>query len=549
MSESTFNSNVLAFTGAVPDLNGSPHATDWQTPEQKRMAAYWKHYRCETYDELEHDWNGAPESAQEIAGAVVRGQAVPPGFYAVGEDISLKHRRPDAPYYLARAVVPKFTGLLFSAKRHPQIVCDDQKTEQWLNAFAEQTRLWTHAIRLRNYGGGMGAVGLGFKFVKAVPYIEIHDARFSTPTWVDRTSCTVACLDKREQYSVRVFVKGKPEERWFWTRRLIDEEYDTLWEKVPVSSDGQEPDWDSYKCTRVHHGFGFCPVVWIANDPIDEGTQGDPDCYGIFQLMVKMDALLSQAAKGTLGSCDPTLGIASNAEFDEIKKGSSNALQVEQGGEMEYIEMTGAGIERAQKLVDDLEAKALTIVRCNLDRHAKAAASRSVEEVEYQYASMIERADVFREQYGERGIKLLLEMVLKVARMYDIPRTVELPNGETDVQRRVIKVPKLRVQEGETWRYVERELGEGEVINLKWPSYFTPGLTEITKAVEAAGAAARTYRVVDMRNAVEFLAPYLGIEDVGATLEIVNKDPPLILGGKGLDAVTRDLIQPGPFGK
>lgn len=548
MSDSVYNSNVARFLQVVPDHAGGARCSDWQTAEQKRMDAYWRHYRCETYVDCQHGWDGKPEDNPEYNSAVVRGQAIPSGFYSVDADMPLKSRRPDVPYYLARAIVPKFTGLIFSAKRHPKIVCDDPETEGWLNAFAEQTRLWAHAIQLRNFGGGMGAVGLGFKFANGVPYVEVHDARYAKPSWQDRVSCVVSELDKRQQYSVLVRVKNKSEERWFWTRRLIDAECDTTWAKVPVADDGSEPNWDAYDCTRVQHGFGFCPVVWIANDPIDEGTQGDPDCFGIFEIMRKMDALLSQAAKGTLASCDPTLAISSDAEFDGVRKGSDQAIQIEKGGAINYVEMSGAGIDRAQKMVDDLEGKALTVARCNLDRNVRNTSSRSVEEVEHQYSSMIERADIFREQYGERGIKVMLDMVLKVARLYAQAKVVENPDGAVRIVRQRIKVPKLKIAVGDSWEYVEREVGRGEEVTLKWPPYYTPGLGEITQAVQAAGNALASFRIVDLKNAVEFVAPYLGIESVEDTVESIKRETPLVGGpADALGELTNGLVQPRPM--
>lgn len=526
----------------VADGHGGSQRTEWQTKAQRRMAYFWRFYRCESYSDRQYDWDGYAIQESDEVSDIARANAVPPGFYeATGATEPLKLRKPSTPYYITRAIVSKFTGLLFSAKRHPKVVCDDPDTEAWLEAFIEQTRLWAHAVRMRNMGGGMGAVGLGFKFVAGKPYIEVHDARTSLPDWEDRVAGVLRALDKRTQYSVKVEEEeiqgGKrvrvEKEKWFWARRLISKTKDQIWQKVPVNEDGTEPDWDSYQCESVDHNFGFCPVVWIVNDPVDEGTEGDPDCFGAFELIEDIDVLLSQASRGVKASCDPTLVVSSEAEFQDLRVGSNNALQVERGGTASYLELDGTSSKAARELADDLEERVLTIVRCYLDRNEGGPAKTALE-VEHIYSAMTERADVFREQYGERGIKTLLSMVLQVARTFQTPLPgIDPVSGLPSVNVKKIILPKKRVQLADgTWVYQERSVGTGENIHLRWPDYFTPSLASINQAVQAAGNAYATFRVVDQRNAVEFLSPYLGIENVSAALEAIQAEAPsLLLGG------------------
>lgn len=522
----------------VPDTAGAPGPTDWQTAEQKQMDRWWGYFRCTNYDDRAIDWNGYPDNGDEANDALARAGFIPAGFYDARKEMPLKFRKPLVPYFLARAIVPKFTGLLFSAKRHPQITCEDKITQAWLNDFAKATRLWAQMVRIRNMGGGMGAVGVGLKFVRGRPYLEAHDARYVEVQWEDPATGIVASIDSRSQYSVEVEVVERKhsgvvrriEQRWFWRRRFIDDQVDCVWDKVPVTD--SEPEWDQFRHEKVEHGFGFCPVVWILNDPTEDETRGDPDCYGVYQMIEAIDMLLSQGARGTISNCDPTLGIASDADFDDLEKGSGKALQVEKGGHVGYVEMEGAGIDRAQKLADDLEKRVQTIARCYLERNDNNAV-RTAHEVERDYSSMTERADVFREQYGECGVKRILEMALRIARLFEKAIVSEDEYGTPQIIRRTIVLPSATLP------------GAGVDISLKWPDYFTPSLDTVSKAVNAAGAALATYSITDLHNAVEFVAPYLNIEDVDATVEKLEKQGPPggALAGPSLDQLTNTMFE------
>jgi len=539
--------STRAFIENVPDLSGSEEP-EKLTMRQKRLLKYWHYYRCSLYENRAIDWNGHKELDEEETLSVYKSGFVPSGYEDIGLTLPIKFRRPSTPYFLARAIVAKFTGLLFSSKRHPTVKCDDPETEDWLNAFIEETQLWATAIALRTDGGGRGSCAIGFKFVNGKPILERHNTTWCTPTWEDRAVLELRSLDKRFQYPVDVMVKGRKVKRWFWYRRLIDTLSDTVWDKVPVSDDGSEPDWRQYPSEEVPHGFGFCPVVWIQNEENNEGADGDPDCYGAFELIEELDALLSQASRGTKSNCDPTLGIAADAEFDEIKKGSNNAIQVEKGGTVTYLEMTGSGIDRAQKLADDLEKRILTITRCQLDYQSDNGPARSELEVNHQYSAMTERADGFREQYGERGIKRLLTKVLYAAQRLTSRKTIRGNDGSTSIIVQKIQLPPKKVElEDGNWEYVDRKLGRGRNVTLKWPQYYAPSLAAIQRAVEAVGAAYVTYKIIDQRNAVEFIAPFLDIEDPVATIRLIeeavekkrqegSEDP--------LDAALRGLVAP-----
>ncbi len=121
---------------------------------------------------------------------------------------------------------------------------------------------------------------------------------------------------------------------------------------------------------------------------------------------------------------------------------------------------------------------------------------------------------MLREQYGERGVKKLLEMVMLAARKHQTT-WIDFSNPAVpQLVRGLIKLPKKRVinEDGSiTWAI--REIGMGEQIDLHWPSYFSPGLDTVAKAVTAAGEA-KQYGLVAEETATKFVAEYFQVEDV-----------------------------------
>jgi hypothetical protein len=501
-------------------------AEEWLSERQRRLVRLFTHFRAESYEARQTDWDGTPAVDAERQDAIAREGVLPPGFEMADgmmSQVPLRFRKPCAPVALGRVIPLKLTSMLFGSKKHPKIACDDPLTEDWLTGWAEVTRLWSKMKQARNFGGAMGSVGVGFKFVDGKPIVEVHDPRWCTPIFRDRSELVVGRLEKRYQYSEQVRTPEGFETMWFWYRRVIDHMYDVIWPKVRVVP-GEEPEWEKERYTAAKHGFGECPVVWIQNSEVDDAIDGDEDLHGAWPLVESIDMLNSQARKASIANCDPTGWISSEAEFDQIKRGSGNFLQVEKGGSVNLLEMTGAGIERACKLRDECFEQLCTIARVHLDRN-EGGPSRTVEEVEHTYSSMIERCDELREQYGELGVKRLLEMVLRAARKLMGTRTDVGEDGIPRIVRGEIKLPKRRAVDELTGQavWLERKLGNGEQIELRWPRYYNPSQKSIIDAVTAAGTA-KEKGLIDTKHAAEYVAEDFGVENVQDMLEKIEAE-------------------------
>ena len=208
-------------------------------------------------------------------------------------------------------------------------------------------------------------------------------------------------------------------EKAYWYRRIIDEEKDTLFKPAPVG-EGDEPEWEVAR--EVGHGLGFCPVVWVQNLPVDEDIDGDSDCEGVDDLLDQYDALVAQAHGAIMADCDPLMvceGVG-KTKMPEVRKGLDTMLSLPEGS-AKYLEMSGAGIKMALELAAQFRQMILEVTQCVLEQ-PDAGGAPTATEIERRYSSMLSKADILREQYGERGVKPLLEMAVKSIRTATKPR-------------------------------------------------------------------------------------------------------------------------------
>lgn len=475
------------------------------SPRQLEMNRRWAYYTCTQYDNRRTGWDGTV-SPTHLEHEVIASQGfIPPGFYDAGgamNELPLKYRKPNIAYHLVKVAVDRFTGLLFSERRHPTIqVLADEKTEDYAKAMAEESRIWQAMIQARRYGGATGTAVVGFKFSVGKPVVEVHDPRWCTPVFRDRSALELASVEKRYVYPVEMQDEnGRWAEVPHWYRRVIDEQRDVLYAPAPVG-DGEEPDWVEQEV--VDHNLGFCSAVWIQNLPVDDDIDGEQDCHGGVGIVENVDALLSQAFRGTVANCDPTLGLNTDKELDGvIKKGNGNAITLEKGGSAGYIEASMTGPVAARAMVTELRAYFLEVVQCVLEHPDTSA--RTATEVERSYSSMLSKADILREQYGQKGVLPLLQMMVRAA-------------GMQGAQNQTVVLPPRKNED--TGAMEERELGDPEArLTIVWPGYFEPGLADAGMAATAVNTA-RLAGVLDLESAVSFAAPYFHADDVKGTLE------------------------------
>jgi hypothetical protein len=487
------------------------------SPRQQFLDKLWSYYRCEQYSARKVAWDGSQHLGMMERDTVALAGYVPPGFYIANPTtLPIQFRRPTSPYHLCKVIVDRFTGLLFSQKRHPKLnVPGDPETEDFLNAIADAGRLWPVMMLSRAFGGAVGTCVVGFKLLEGRPVFEVFDPRWCQPKFIDRQQLVLHAVEYKYTFTQEVRDhEGNWHEVEYWYRRVIDAQADTVYQPCLVD-ERVKPDWKIGQ--QVQHNLGFCPIVWIQNQANPTEIDGDGDCVGIYELIEAIDRLNAQSEKGVIANCDPTVVVSTDAEMGQVLKGSANAIKLPSGGTASYMEMTGGGIQAAKQKVEDYKGMALEVAQCVLEQ---PDGTKTATEVDRNYASMLAKADTLREQYGEMGVKRLLNMVLVAAKRLTTPR---IQNGSI-VRQAFSLPPKIEVdpQTGKS-RIIERRMGPGPYqVNLTWPQYFEPNVNDATNAVTAA-VSAHTSQLIDQETAAKYIAPFFGVEDVSEMLEQVNK--------------------------
>lgn len=490
------------------------------TPRQRELNRLWGWFCCVNYESRQADWNGCRITDEVETEAIATSAIIPPGFYDF-QSLPIKFRRPTAPYRLPRVIVKRFTGMLFSERRTPVVhVQGDPDTESFVEGLIDASRLWANMLQARDFGGAMGSVAVGFAFIDGRPEIDVFDPRWSFPQFRDRRHLTLERFEYKYQFpeEERNAETEKWETVWYWYRRVIDENADTLYRSIPVGN-GDEPPWDDPAMAermidqRVEHSFGFCPVVWIQNTPVGDALDGEPDCHGIFEMIQAVDADVAQGQKGVLATCDPTMVIDSDAQLSEIKTGSDNCIKLPRGSGAKFLEASGQGAKTAMEYAQQLRKWALEVAQCVLDH--PDGVKRTATEIERVYESMISKADTFREQYGQHGVLPLLEMMVKAARKLFRPTLSE--EGQPIVK--MLDLPQRATKREEAGQeiieHVARKLGPGGTLQLAWPGYFQHTLEDANSAAQAVGQA-KLAGVLDDEHAVKFAAPFFDVDDTAA---------------------------------
>jgi hypothetical protein len=516
------------------------------SPRQLELNRYWSYYCTTQHDGKKISWDGRKVLSEIERQSIEHSGLIPPGFYDPGgmfDEVPLLMRAPTAPYHLTRVVVNRFTGLLFSDAMQPKIsVQGDPKLQSWIEGIIKVSRLWIRCAVARTYGGGQGSVGMSFRFRNGKPVIGVHDPRWCTPTFVDMETGEISALEIRYTYPIEMRnERGLIDQVWFWYRRLIDAQRDVTYKPAPVG-EGDEPTW--IEATAIQHGFGECPAVWVRNTVTDE-VDGEPDCMGEFDAQDAIDRLISQGDQGAVENCDPTLEIDSD-DYKEsaVKKGSRSALKLEKGGSARYIEMTGSGIDSALKMADVHRRNFLEVVQCVLDFEKGEGSQMTATEIERRLAPMHERGALFREQYGEHGVRPLIGKIVRAA--ITMRGTTASSQFDPATGFRLVPTvtlpPVRQVGKGGEPITIDREMPPDlqqftdDTIEIKWPPWVRKGATD-TSAAASAAATAHSAQVLPRQALVAYLAPYFDIDDPAEALAQAEQE-----FSAATDALTSDLL-------
>lgn len=471
----------------------APYAT---TERTRRLDRYERYYWGLQYEDRSVAWDGRTYVRPEERLAITHPGNVlssPPPWY---------FRRPFVRRGLCRAIVDRFTDLLFGEDRLPRIQPVSGEGQAWIDAAIKMSRWWERWSLARTLGGAVGSVVVAVKLRSGRPVVEVINSKWCRPMWKndDPDTRELAALEVRyeramEGYESTRSAWGVETRRWSewreWYRRIITDEVDVVMTaRLPNTGTGRL-EWVVKE--SIEHGLGFVPAVWVTNTEISGGVDGAPDCDGLWDDLDALDALYSDAFVATHYNADPTLVIRSRREADQVALGSQTALLLWPEESAELLELRGSGGAAALEQAKALEKAILEDAACVLTPDMETGPTAT--HVLRREGQMIARADQLRRQYGA-AMEVLFEYLLRVCRAAG--------QGLDDALLREPMPPD-------------------DDVTVVWPRYVQPTAQEEELHVRKV-AQARAAGLMSRATAIRAIARYVGIDDPEAEIEAIERE-------------------------
>lgn len=460
--------------------------------------------------------------------------------------VPLAERAPCVVYPILRSAGMRVISLVFGEGRFPRIsarvsVDASKNVSEALLAIVNASRLRQRMRELMEQGLAVGSACLLCAIRDGHLSAEIIPAKWAVPD-----------LDVHGRVrSLEVRFRYLRDDTWYWYRRTITAEADTVYE--PVLVEERAPIW--VVATSVPQP-GFVPAVWVKNDPdpTDPGIDGIAFGEGLEDEIEALDFSLSMRHRTARYNGDPlTVRVLGENDVDDsglsaergretdprmttfsgwagrvagaisaalkpvIKKAPGNIVTLSPGGDMKLVESTGAGANMLAGDADDLRRKILETLGVVMADPETVSANASAALQKALYAPMLARCDGYRVLYGD-ALCSVLSMFVRLLRSAGVRST------------------PVRIDRWSEVRAALERMSDDVSIDLKWGEYFDPTPIDLQAAVTAAQAAAGGRPVISHRTAVRYVASIIGTEDVDAELAAIEQDE-----SGGLDGAAKML--------
>lgn len=351
--------------------------------------------------------------------------------------VPLEERRPSVVYGLPRIIADECSSLTFGEGHAPSVRCGsddagDEASEAAIAEIIQMADVWSVMLQAVH----LGSVGSVAAVVRALddgtPYISLVKGKYARPIFDPRNPRRLMGLVQQypvtaTQLQQRGYDVPGGDNDSFWFRSEIDDKQETQYRPLPndafqkIGDKNSGARWVPDRERSGAHRFGVTPVVWMRNGAADDVIDGPATFAPIVHLVVKMDYLLSQIARGVRFSADPLLVIKSGEMLSlaaadgagaSIVRDPSSALELPAGADAKLLETTGKAIEGGREFVRLLREYALEVVggmRSSADQATGPQSGRALEILHQALVWLVER---MRLAYGDRGLVPLLRLLL-----------------------------------------------------------------------------------------------------------------------------------------
>jgi hypothetical protein len=502
-----------------------------------------------------------------------------------GEQVPLRERKPCVIYPLPKAAVNQATRFIAGEGRFPQIKAEPVEVEDALSpemALSEdeaetltklvreilrQVRLKSRVLEMLRRGLSSGTVCaiVGIrrgKFVLDLPDPKDCFPRFKDDDVHGEVEALVwsYCFERTVEDRDGNFVP-----KTFHFRRDVTADEYVVYEDAPKPEiPGQMISWTRDETRTKKHGLGFCPALWIRNQP--ETSRDSIDGVSLYEgLLDEFDALnfaLSQRHRGihylgtpqvyetgvsedenpaggsVRGARSPSERTSTtrppkhaDAASDPVTGGPFGVMPKNrravapdrvlsyksEGVRLGIVETTGAAFDATSKHVADVRSRILEAIDVVLLDPTTVAGKGeiSAKALAILFAPLLALVDELREQWWEDCLERLLATMLRTIAVRARKRTAGddigsllLPGVENAAQ--ILDRFWFKHEGGEDWIAPR--------LTPIWGDYFSPSNEDVKAAVDAADAA-KQGGLIRPETATRHVASYFGVDDPAAEAE------------------------------
>jgi hypothetical protein len=417
--------------------------------------------------------------------------------------IPLKDRAPavDVGLGLVRNTIDTSISFVFGEGRYPEIDCDDQILRDQILDFMKETNLF-EIMQNAMFWGSLGSAGIHlFASKNNRIHFKVYCTQYLTPKWQADEP------DRLESITEKYIVKGSDLLEMgyridpltlnhdYWFQRIWNDNSEIWYFPWPVANVKGEPIVPQIDESRsVNHYLGFVPWVWLKNLKGGDDIDGASTFQGAIKTCIEIDYLISQGDRGLKYMSDPTLVIINPMSTnEEIFKSASSAIVLGKDGKAEILEMKGGGHSVLLDQVRTLREAALEAMCGNRGTPEKMHATQSGTALEHLWMPMVMMAGDLRNNYGEKGLLQLLNMVMQIGADRQLCIMGKLIN----------KIPR------------------NQPIALRWGRYFEPTLTDLQQQATTL-AQLKDSGLMSRETAIKVLSSEYSVENVEAELVLIK---------------------------
>lgn len=503
-----------------------------------------------------------------------------------GETVPLRERKPCVIYPLPKAAVNQAARFVCGEGRFPSIKVDPTEPEDALvpgmtlnpdeaealtrlvSEVARQVRLKSRSLELlrRGLSSGTACAIVGLRRGRFV--LDLPDPKDCFPKFKDGDpQGEVETLVWSYSYEKTVEDKnGNFVRRTFYFRADVTaEEYVAYRDAPKPEIPGQALVWERDEERTKPHGLGFCPVVWIRNQPecSHESIDGVSLYAGLEDEFDALNFALSQRHRGihyfgtpqayetgvspeeNPGGAPVRGAVAERAsttrppkddaraqsELARLQRGafgvnpknrraqSPDRIWSYQGEDVRLgiLETTGAAFDAATKHVADIRSRILEAINVVLLDPTTVAGKGeiSAKALQILFYPLLALVDELREQWWEDCFERILSTLLRMVavrarrgRSGDRIGSLFLPGVERALP--LLERFWFRHEGGEEWIPPR--------LTPAWGDYFSPSNEDVKSAVESADAAKQA-GLIKPETASRHVAAYFGVSDPAAEAE------------------------------